>query len=161
MKITPQDVLNQTFSRKLKGFDPDEVKNFLLQVAESLEIEIKEKEEMRMKMEKFRENYSKYEKREELLRDTLIAAQKFSSEVKSNAQKEGELVVREAEIKSEEIIQKAFDRQRLLAEEIKSLKFKRKEIEADIINMLNSLRELIETYHREDAEFDKIEFLGK
>jgi len=161
MKLTPQDILNQTFARRLKGFDPDEVRSFLSQIVETLEAEIKEKEEIRQKMERFRENYQKYEKREELLRDTLIAAQRFSSEIKLNAQKEGELLVREAEVKADDVINRAQNRHNLLTQEIKSLQFKRREIEADIINMLNSLKDLIETYHREDEEFDKIEYLAK
>ena len=44
MKLTPQDISNQNFASKIKGFDRDEVKNFLMQVVETLENEIKEKE---------------------------------------------------------------------------------------------------------------------
>jgi hypothetical protein len=34
-------------------------------------------------------------------------------------------------------------------------------MENDIINMLTSLKELIETYRREDEDFEKIEYLAK
>ncbi|MFH2107993.1 MAG: DivIVA domain-containing protein [Chrysiogenia bacterium] len=161
MKLTPQEILSQTFSVKIKGFHPDEVKSFLQQIAETLESEIQEKEEMKAKMEKLRENLGKLEKKEELLRDTLIAAQKFSSEIKANSHKEAELITRDAEMKSEEIIKHAAIRQMAIREEIKNLQFKRKEIESDIIHLLNSLKELIETYHKQDEEFDKIEYMGK
>jgi len=161
MKLTPQEILSQTFSIKIKGFNPEEVKNFLQQIAETLESEIQEKEELKAKMEKLRENLGKLEKKEELLRDTLIAAQKFSSEIKANSHKEAELITRDAEMKSEEIIKHAAIRQMAIKEEIKNLQFKRKEIESDIIHLLNSLKELIETYHKQDEESDKIEYLGK
>ncbi len=161
MKLTPQDILNQTFASKIKGFAKEEVKAFLLQVAEALESEISDKEDYRTKLEKVKESLQKFEKREEVLRDTLIAAQKFSTEIKTNAQKESDLIVKEAEMKSDEIINQAQNRLKLLRQEIKNLRFKRKEIENDIINMLNSLKELLETYHKEDEEFDKIEYLGK
>ncbi len=161
MKLTPQEILSQTFTTKFKGLDPDEVKNFLQQVAETLESEIQEKEEMKSRMEKLREDLSKLEKKEELLRDTLIAAQKFSSEIKANSHREAELITKDAEIKSEEIVKHAVIRQMAIREEIKNLQFKRKEIESDIIHLLNSLKELIETYHKQDEEFDKIEYLGK
>ncbi|MBE0665223.1 MAG: DivIVA domain-containing protein, partial [Candidatus Aminicenantes bacterium] len=133
MKLTPQEILSQTFSVKIKGFHPDEVKSFLQQIAETLESEIQEKEEMKAKIEKLRENLGKLEKKEELLRDTLIAAQKFSSEIKANSHKEAELITRDAEMKSEEIIKHAAIRQMAIREEIKNLQFKRKEIESDII----------------------------
>ena len=161
MKLTPQEILSQTFSTKIKGFHPDEVKSFLQQIAETLESEIQEKEELKAKMEKLRENLGKLERKEELLRDTLIAAQKFSSEIKANSHREAELITRDAEMKSEEIIKHAGIRQMAIREEIKNLQFKRKEIESDIIHLLNSLKELIETYHRQDEEFDKIEYMGK
>jgi len=161
MKLTPQEILSQTFSSKFKGLDPIEVKNFLQQVAETLESEIQEKEELKGGMERLRENLAKLEKKEELLRDTLIAAQKFSSEIKANSHKEAELITKDAEIRSEEIVKHAVIRQMAVREEIKNLQFKRKEIESDIIHLLNSLKELIETYHKQDEEFDKIEYLGK
>lgn len=161
MKLTPQEILSQTFSSRFKGLDAGEVKNFLQQVAETLEDEIREKEELKGGMERLRESLAKLERKEELLRDTLIAAQKFSSEIKVNSHKEAELITKDAEIKSEEIIKQAMLRQSAIREEIKNLQFKRKEIESDIIHLLNSLKELIETYHRQDEEFDKIEYLGK
>ena len=161
MKLTPQEILSQTFARRIKGYDPDEVKSFLQQIAETLESEIQEKEEMKSRTEKLREDLGKLERKEELLRDTLIAAQKFSSEIKANSHKEAELITKDAEIKSEEIVKHAVIRQMAIREEIKNLQFKRKEIESDIIHLLNSLKELIETYHRQDEEFGKIEYLGK
>jgi len=161
MKLTPQEIISQTFSMKFKGFNPDEVQGFLQQIAETLENEIQEKEELKSGMERLRESLAKLEKKEELLRDTLIAAQKFSSEIKANSHKEAELITKDAEIKSEEIVKHAVIRQMAIREEIKNLQFKRKEIESDIIHLLNSLKELIETYHKQDEEFDKIEYLGK
>lgn len=161
MKLTPQEILSQTFSTKFKGLDPVEVRNFLQQVAETLEGEIQEKEELKGGMERLRENLAKLERKEELLRDTLIAAQKFSSEIKANSNREAELITKDAEIKSEEIVKHAVLRQMAIREEIKNLQFKRKEIESDIIHLLNSLKELIETYHKQDEEYDKIEYLGK
>jgi cell division initiation protein len=161
MKLTPQEILNQSFSTKMKGFNPEEVKSFLQQIVESMESEIQEKEELKAKNEKLRENLAKLEKKEELLRDTLIAAQKFSSEIKANSHKEAELIMKDAEMKSEEIIKHAVIRQMAIKEEMRNLQFKRKEIENDIIHMLNSLKELIETYHKQDEEFDKIEYMGK
>jgi cell division initiation protein len=160
MKIAPQDILTQQFAVKVKGFDRDEVKNFLIQVSETLENEIQDKEKIRKNLEKVRQKLEKFEKREEILRDTLVSAQKFSAEIKTNSQKESELIIREAEMKGEEIVKSAIERQKDLKEEIRSLKFKRREIETDLVNMLNSLKELIESYQKEDEEFDKVEYLS-
>lgn len=161
MKIAPQDILTQQFGVKVKGFDKEEIKNFLVQVAETLENEIQEKESLKKKMEHASEKLAKFEKREEILRDTLVSAQKFSAEIKSNAQKESELIIKEAEMKAEDIIRNAIDRQKDLKEEIRNLKFKRREIESDLVNMLNSLKELIKSYQKEDEQFEKVEYLKR
>ncbi|MCK4837016.1 MAG: DivIVA domain-containing protein [Candidatus Aminicenantes bacterium] len=161
MKLTPQEILTQQFGVKIKGYDKEEVKNFLVQVAETLENEIQEREKLKKKLEKTTENLAKFEKREDILRDTLVSAQKFSAEIKTNSQKESELIIKEAEMKAEEIIKSAIDRQKDLKEEIRSLKFKRREIENDLVNMLNSLKELIESYQKEDEEFEKVEYLNR
>lgn len=161
IKLTPQDILTQQFNIKGKGFNKEEVTGFLMQVAEDLESEILEKDRLRKKVEKLKNTLLKFEKKEDILRDTLIAAQKFSQEIKVNAEKEAELVIKEAEIKGEEIISRAITREQNLKEEIRNLKFKRQEIEKDIINMLDSLKKLIESYQKDDEEFEKIEYLGK
>jgi cell division initiation protein len=161
MKLTPQDILNQQFSSKMKGYDREEVNRFLVQIAEMLESEILEREQLKKDVDRGSEKLAKFEKREDVLRDTLISAQKFSHEIKTNAEREAELVIKEAEIKAEAIINNAVSRQREIREEIRNLKFKRMEIENDIINMLTSLKELIETYRKEDEDFEKVEYLAR
>lgn len=159
MKITPQEIASQTFALRMKGFDREEVHGFLVSISETLENEILEKEQLKKELDLCKNQLSRFEGRELVLRDTLVSAQKFSKEIRANAEKEGELVVREAEIRGEEIVNQALQRQRELREEIRTLQFKRHEIEQDIINMLNSLKELIETYRREDNEFEKVQYL--
>lgn len=161
MKLTPQDIQTQQFTSRVKGYDKEEVKNFLVQISDVLEAEIQEKEKLKKKIERTSETLTKFEKREEILRDTLVSAQKFSVEIKANAQKESELIIKEGEVRAEEIIKSAINRQKDLKGEIRSLKFKRREIETDLVNMLNSLKELIESYQKEDEEFEKIEYLSK
>jgi cell division initiation protein len=126
-----------------------------------LENEILDKERLKKKISKLKDVLSKFEKREGILKDTLIAAQKFSQEIKVNAEKEADLVIKEAEMKGEEIISRAIGREQAIREEIRSLKFKRREIENEIVSMLNRFKELIESYHQDDEEFDKVEYLGK
>lgn len=161
MKLTPQDIMSQKFNVTMRGYDKQEVNHFLIQIAEIMENEILERERLKKELDKVKDKLAKFAKREEVLRETLISAQKFSHEIKSNAERETELIIKEAEIKGEAIINDAVNRQRDLKEEIRTLKFKRSEIENDIINMLNSLKELIESYRRDDDEFEKIEYIAK
>ena len=137
MKLTPKDILGQTFNKKINGYGRIEVQQFLVLVAETLESEILEKEKMKKKLEKLQNDIQKYERKEDILRETLVSAHRFSKDIKSNSEKEGEMIVKESEMRADEIINSAVQRQKDLKSEIKNLKFKRKEIENDLINMLN------------------------
>ena len=161
MKLTPQEILSHKFNTKLRGLDPDEVRQLLAEVAEDLETEIYERERAEEEISRLNNQINQTRKKEELLQETLISAQKFSDEIRKNAEKDAELIIKDAEINADEITNKALLRQKEIGEGIKNLKFKRTEIEHDIINMLTSLKELITSYRKEDDEFDKIEYLGK
>ncbi len=161
MKLTPQEILSHKFNTKLRGLDPDEVRQLLAEIAEDMETEIYERERAEEEISRLNNQINQTRKKEELLQETLISAQKFSDEIRKNAEKDAELIIKDAEIKADEITNKVFLRQKEISEGIKNLKFKRTEIEHDIINMLTSLKELITSYRKEDDEFDKIEYLGK
>ena len=107
MILTPQDIQGQVFNKKVNGYDKDEVKQFLVLVSEALENEIIEKEKIRKKYDKTKEALLKFEKREDILRDTLVSAQRFSKDIKKNSEKEAEMIIKESEMKGEEIINNA------------------------------------------------------
>lgn len=158
--INPQEIASQVFSSRFRGFDPEEVKSYLSQVAEIMLQHLLEKEDLKKENEGLRETMDRYKKREELLRDTLVAAQKFSTEIKNNAGREADMMIKEAELRAEELLRLEKERLDRLREEIKTLQFKRREMENDVMNMLNNLKELIRTYQQEDEEYNKISYLG-
>ncbi|MGE5341533.1 MAG: DivIVA domain-containing protein [Candidatus Omnitrophota bacterium] len=152
MKLTPQDLLKQQFGIKGKGFDREEVTQFLALAANTLENEILEQENLKKELVQTQERLSHLQKREDLLRDTLISAQKFSQEIRANAEKEAGLILKESELKAEAIVNAATQRQRQINEEIRNLKFKRAEIENDILSMLHSMRQIIDAYRKTEEE---------
>ena len=160
MKLTPQDIMAQGFSLARKGYSVDEVKGFLLQVAQLLEEEIQEKERMRRELEPLREAVLRFEKREEILRDTLVAAQRFSNEIKVQAEREVELTLKEAELKGEEIVRASLQRRRDLQDGIRELVSRRRELEEDLLSMLGRVKDLVESYRQEDEESGNIEYIA-
>ena len=160
MKLTPQDIMSQGFSLARKGYSVDEVKGFLLQVAQLLEEEIQEKERMRRELEPLREAVLRFEKREEILRDTLVAAQRFSNEIKVQAEREVELTLKEAELKGEEIVRASLQRRRDLQDGIRELVSRRRELEEDLLSMLGRVKDLVESYRQEDEESGNIEYIA-
>ena len=52
MRITPLDIRNHPFGKRLRGYDPDEVDAFLAMVAEDYEAVVRESETLRKQLAK-------------------------------------------------------------------------------------------------------------
>src|SRR5262245_6302317 len=124
--LTPLDIQKQTFARGLKGYNTDEVRAYLQLIAEEIEHLVKQAERLTRENAMLREDLEEHHARERILKDTLLSAQKVSEEMKANAQKEAELVVKDAELLSERLTGQAMQRLADLERTIQDLKMERK-----------------------------------
>ena len=96
MSLSPLDVRNQVFKKKLRGFDADEVRIFLDAVADRMEDMIKTRENLERENAVLREKNKSFAEIETALRDTMVTAQRICDESKVNAQKEADVIIRQA-----------------------------------------------------------------
>ena len=101
MRITPLDIRKQPFRRTLRGFDPDAVNSFLEMVASEYETIIKQNNEFATQIKSLEQRLDSYIKIERVLNETLLTAQKATDEARVNAQKEAELIIKDAMIRAE------------------------------------------------------------
>ena len=102
--ITPMDIHNKTFSKKLRGYADDEVNSFLEEVASDYERIYREHREMEEQMDSLKSRLAHYEKMEATMSSTLVMAQETAENVKTTAQKEADVIVREAQNKAAQIV---------------------------------------------------------
>jgi len=141
MELTPLEVQKQSFNRSFRGFGIDEVRAYLHLVAEELEHLLKEIELLTRENQVMREEIAENSERERILKETLLSAQRVSEEIKTNARKEAELIVKDAELLSEKMISQAMDRVGDLEKAIMDLKIERK-------SMRNKLKAILETFEQ-------------
>lgn len=122
MPLTPLDIHNKEFGRRLRGYDEDEVNEFLDQVIKDYESLIRENKEMQNQLLGLQEKLNHFSNIEETLSKTIIIAQEAADEVKSNAKKEAQLIVKEAEKNADRIINEALSKSRKVALEVEELK---------------------------------------
>jgi cell division initiation protein len=96
MRITPLDVRKQDFKRSMRGFDADEVRAFLVTLADEYEAVLVDNKQLRERVLEQDEKLAEYRNLERTLRDTLMTAERVTQEARDNARKEGELLVEEA-----------------------------------------------------------------
>jgi len=107
MKITPQDIHKQEFKTGMRGYDKDEVDAFLQMIAEQLEETLNDNAGLHDRVKELEGKTGEYHKLERNLEETLLAAQKVTEQMKGNADKEAQVILKEAELKAEKIIAEA------------------------------------------------------
>lgn len=140
MQISPLDIQQQQFKGKLVGgLDPNDVDSFLQLVSSEMESLIRENSDLKEQCRKAAAETDELRQRETTLRETMLAAQKITEEMKSNAQKEASLIVSEAEIKAERLLADAENRLLQLNTQLQELRREKLQFEA-------SFRSLLETH---------------
>lgn len=122
MPLTPLDIHNKEFGRKLRGYDEDEVNEFLDQIIKDYEALIRENKEMQNQAQNLQEKLNHFANLEETLSKTIIVAQEAADEVKGNAKKEAQLIIKEAEKNADRIVNDALAKSRKVAMEVEELK---------------------------------------
>lgn len=122
MPLTPLDIHNKEFSRRIRGYDEDEVNEFLDQVIKDYESVIRENKELQNQMFTLQERLDHFINIEESLSKTIIVAQEAADDVKSNAKKESQLIIKEAEKNADRILNESLSKSRKVAMEVEELK---------------------------------------
>lgn len=125
MRITPLDIRKQPFRKTLMGVDPDEVSSFLNMVAGEFETLIRAHDESATQVKVLQQRLDQYEKIEKTLNETLMTAQRATDEAKLNAQKEAELIIKDAQIRADRYEDQSRERVNKLEAELQSLKAQR------------------------------------
>jgi len=140
-RLTPLEIQKQNFNKAVRGYSSDEVRGYLHLVAEELETLLREVERLTRDNQGIREEMKEHSEREQILKDTLLSAQRVSEDVKTNARKEAELIVKDAELLSERIIDQAMTRVGDLERTIQELKLHRRAAR-------NKLQSAVEIYQQ-------------
>ncbi|CAM4171955.1 MULTISPECIES: DivIVA domain-containing protein [Paenibacillus] len=122
MPLTPLDIHNKEFSRRIRGYDEDEVNEFLDQVIKDYESVIRENKELQNQLLSIQERLDHFVNIEESLSKTIIVAQEAADDVKNNSKKESQLIIKEAEKNADRIINEALSKSRKIAIETEELR---------------------------------------
>jgi DivIVA domain-containing protein len=102
--LTPLDVRKQEFRRSLRGYEPLGVEDFRGRVADELERILREKAVLEERVAALAEQLRAYRERERAMNEALVAAQQLREETRAGAQREAQMVVREAEAEAQRIL---------------------------------------------------------
>ena len=162
--LTPLDVRKKKgdFRRVMRGYDADAVDNFLDEVVARMEELVRENQALAGKTAQMAEAIADYRERERAMNDALVSAQQLREGMREQAQRESDLVLREARAEGERIIADAKRQvtfalealRRVQAQRVRFLRLFRALVERQL-SELEQEEERTSSLSRLDAEVDR------
>jgi cell division initiation protein len=156
MPVTPLEIRKKEFGRQLRGYSADEVRAFLMTVAGEIEDLRREKGELAEKVEELNARVHAYERTEKLLQDTLLAAQKASSELREAAERDSNSIEREAKVKAERMLLDARKEADHVGEQIRTLVARRAALVHEIAAVARTYLSLAERLEKKPDDVDEL-----
>jgi DivIVA domain-containing protein len=119
--LTPLDARRYDFGKALRGYDPERVNQFRDQVAEELERLARINQELEAKARGFHEQLKAFRDRDKAINEALVSAQQLRGEIREQADKEAQLILREARAEGERMVEDARAEIRRMDDQLASL----------------------------------------
>jgi DivIVA domain-containing protein len=106
-RLTPLDLRKQEFRKVMRGFDPATVEDFRTRAADELEKVVRERMALEEQLRQVQEQLSAFKDREKAMNAALVSAQQLRAETREQAEREAQMIVREAEAEGERHLDRA------------------------------------------------------
>jgi cell division initiation protein len=153
MKVTPLDIQQKRFHVAFRGYERSEVEAFLDTVREEMEALVREVTDLREFHETYGDRMKEFREREETLKNTMLTTHKLAEDIKDSSRKEAQLIVKDAELKYQQTLERAREEKLRLEAEIHELKRKKHHFVTDMKKVLQ--------LHMEMLKFDGAEAEAK
>jgi len=144
MRITPMDIEQQEFSRSFRGYNEEEVDDFLDKIVKDYEELINENVRLNDEIERMQEKLKEFSEIEETLRSALLNAQKSAEEMKGRVESEAKIIIEKAEMEAKALKQKVLQREDLMKNGIDNLRRYKFTFKEKFKSMLNLYLKMIE-----------------
>ena len=136
-RLTPLDVRRYPFKAAMRGYDKDEVERFRAQVADEMDRLTRVNQELEAKAKAIAEQLRGFRERDTALNEALISAQQLRAEIREQAEREQQLILREARAEAERLVEATKGEIRRLQDEVVALERSRRAY-------LSQMRQLVE-----------------
>ncbi|QED26198.1 DivIVA domain-containing protein [Microvenator marinus] len=157
MKFSSDDIIKQEFERRVRGYDVNQVREFLEGVAREWDHLAMNAKQAQKERDELMAEVREYRRRERTLQDALDMARQMSEDLKHQATREAELLVADAEIKAEKILAECEDEISRAQSEVRVLEERRVRVLAELKATLETHLAFVEKFETSEVEWDAIE----
>ena len=143
MGLTPLDIHNKEFPTKMRGYDQDEVNDFLDQIIRDYETVLKDKKELEKKLKFSEEKVEHYNNLQDSLNKSIIVAQEAADRLKENSDKEAVIILQEAENNADRLLNDSVEKARRITAETEELKKQSRVFKQRLQLMIESQLEMV------------------
>lgn len=143
MSLTPMDIHNKEFPLKMRGYDQDEVNDYLDQIIKELEKLVREKKEMEKQLSFAEEKLTHYDSLQDSLNRSILVAQEAADRLKENTAKEVEVILREAENNADQLLKDSVEKAQRIEVETEELRKHSKVFRQRLQLMIESQLEML------------------
>ena len=143
MRVTPLDIQQKKFHIGVRGYDRKEVDSFLDLVREEMEELIREVTEHREFRQSYDEKQQAFQEKEDMLKNTMLTTNKLVEDFKDNARKEAEVILKDAEVRSQRLVDTAQRENAKLEADILNLRRQRHYLLQDMKKVIQTHLEMI------------------
>ena len=160
-RLSAMDIEGQEFPSKMRGYSREEVRMYLMSVAEQFQQLNLENQKLRQSVANLGEKLEEIQAREEMLQKTLVSAQAMSEDMKESARCEAELVVRESRVKGERLLEQAQDQLSRIEAEIGRTRLERNSFDSRLRSILEEHISMLDLREQERTDHENLRFLHR
>lgn len=150
MRVTPLDIIQKQFSESRRGgYEPDEVRDFLDAIRESLEESLRANQRLREDVARRDAEIAELRNSESDIKNTLMLARRVSEDMERSSRREADVIVGEARIEAERILLAVSEERRELQADIVRLRSSRARLLADLRAVLEGYSQTLDELGRE------------
>lgn len=149
MKLTPMDISNKEFKKGFRGYDSDEVDEFINEIIENYEELYKENSRLKENLSRVNEKLEHYVKIENTIQNTLLLAQNAAEQARETSQKESEMILKNANEAAKKILDKAHNDVVSINDEYEKVKQEFIKFRAKFRNFMNAQTETFDELEKD------------
>ena len=149
MKLTPMDISNKEFKKGFRGYDSEEVDEFINEIIENYEELYKENSRLKENLSRVNEKLEHYVKIENTIQNTLLLAQNAAEQARETSQKEAEMILSKANESAQKVLDKAHNDVILINDEYEKVKQEFIKFRAKFRNFMNAQTETFDELEKD------------
>jgi len=143
IKVTPIDIQQKRFHVGFRGYERTEVEMFLDLVRDEMETLLRELTELREFKQSYDQRLHELMEKEEAVTKTMLMTQKLMEDQRDNARREAALIIKDADIRSHQIIGSAHEEKVRLEADIRELRRRKHHFFEDIKKVIQMHQEMV------------------